>query len=195
MNEEDAAPMVHFDKCLLLLVRSDNDIPRACREAGEFLAFRDARFPTIHEKHDEQFVGIWVDPLVVDSPPELLGRTSASGHRAFRIRGSFGSSGIWLLCWVDAAPGSSSADLGALRESLVLALVEQRTLHQHHTTPQFAPIFDAADGLSHIYLQTERLRILLPEVIGEPLTWNRTTGALGRVDEFERAEVSSEADD
>lgn len=187
--------MGHFDRCLLLLVRSDNDIPRACMEAGEFLAFRDARFPTLHEEHDEEFVGIWVDSLAVDSPPELLGRTSASGHRAFQTRGSFGSNGIWLLCWLDAAHGSSSADLGALRESLVLALVEQRTLHQHHTTPQFAPIFDSVDGLAHICLQTERLRTLFPEVIGEPVTWNRTSGSLRRVDEFEHAEVSSEADD
>lgn len=187
--------MGHFDKCLLLLVRSDSDIPRACREAGEFLAFRDARFPTIHEEHDEEFVGIWVDTLVVDSPPELLGRTSAYGHRAFRSRGSFGSSGVWLLCWLDAALGSSSVDLGALRESLVSALIEQRTLHQHHTTPQFAPIFNAADGWSHICFQTERLRILFPEVIGEPLTWNRTTGVLGRVNEFEHAEAGSDAAD
>ena len=167
--------MRHFDKCLLLLVRSDNDIPRACREAREFLAFRDARLPTIHEEHNEEFVGIWVDPLVVDSPPELLCHTSASDHRAFRTSESFGSSGIWLLCWLDAALGSNSVDLGALRESLVLALVEQRTLYQHHTTPQFVPVFDAADGLAHICLQTERLRTLYPGIIGEPLTWNRTT--------------------
>ncbi|AZG75890.1 hypothetical protein [Methylocystis rosea] len=187
--------MGQFDKCLLLLVRSDNDIPRACKEAGEFLAFRDAPFPTIHEEHDDEFVGIWVDPLGVDTPPELLGRTSASGHRVFRTSGSFGSSGIWLLCWFDAALGSSSVDLGALRESLVLALIEQRTFHQHHTAPQFAPVFDAADGLAHIWLQTERLRILFPELIGEPLTWNRTSGSIRRVDEFEHAEASSEVDD
>jgi hypothetical protein len=195
VNEEEAAPMGQFDKCLLLLVRSDNDIPRACREVREFLAFRDARFPTAHEEHDEEFVGIWVDPLVVGSPPELLGHTSASDHRAFRTSESFGSSGIWLLCWLDAARGSSSVDLGALRESLVSALIEQRTLHQHHTTPQFAPVFDAADGLAHICLQTERLRTLFAEIIGEPLTWNRTTGSIRRVDEFEHAEASSEVDD
>lgn len=134
--------MGHLDRCLLLLVRSDNDIPRACREAREFLTFRDARFPKTREEHGEQFVGIWVDPDMVDSPPELLGCSAASGDRAFRIRGSFGSSGIWLLCWVDSAPGSSSADLAALREALALALVEQRTHDQNHITPQFAPIFE-----------------------------------------------------
>jgi hypothetical protein len=142
VNEEVAAPMGHFDRCLLLLVRSDNDIPRACREAREFLTFRDARFPKNREERDEQFVGIWVDPDMVDSPPELLGCSAASGHRAFRIRGSFGSSGIWLLCWVDPAPGSSSTDLAALREALALALVEQRTHDKNHITPQFAPIFE-----------------------------------------------------
>jgi hypothetical protein len=195
LNDEDAAPMLHFDKFLLLLVRSDNDIPRACREVREFLAFRDARFPTIHQAHNEEFVGIWVDPLVVGSPPELLGHTSASDHRAYRTSESFGSNGIWLLCWLDAALGSSSVDLGALRESLVSALVEQRTLQPHHTPPQFAPVFDAADGLAHIFLQTERLRTLFAEVIGKPLTWNRTTGSIRRVVEFEHAEASSEVDD
>jgi hypothetical protein len=194
-KKRGCSPKLDLDKCLLLLVRSDKDIPRACKEAGEFLAFRDARFPTIHEEHDEEFVGIWVDPLVVDLPPELLGRTSANGHRAFRSRGSFGSSGVWLLSWLDAAHGSTSADLGALRESLVLALVEQQTLHDFPTTPQFAPIFNAADGWSHICFQTERLRILFAEVIGEPLAWNRTTGSLRRVDKFEHAEASSEVDD
>jgi hypothetical protein len=105
---------------------------------------------------------------MVDSPPELLGRSAGFGHRAFRTSESFGSSGIWLLCWLDAALGSSSVDLGALRESLILALIELRTLHQRHTIPRFAPVFDAADGLAHICLQTERLRMLFADIIREP---------------------------
>lgn len=132
---------------------------------------------------------------MVDSPPELLGRSAGFGHRAFRTSESFGSSGIWLLCWLDAALGSSSVDLGALRESLILALIELRTLHQRHTIPRFAPVFDAADGLAHICLQTERLRMLFADIIREPLIWNRTTGSIRPVHEFEHAEVSSRVDD
>lgn len=184
--------MAHSGKCLLLLVRSDDDIPRACREAGEFLAFRDARVPKVHEEPDEEFVGIWVDPLAVDSPPDMLGRSSASGHRAFQTRGSLGLGGIWLLCWLDAADGGSPAEHGSLRESLVSALVEQRTRQGHHATPKFAPIYDAADGLPHVCLRTERLRLSFGNVIGASLTWNRTTGALGRADKFEPSEAGSE---
>lgn len=187
--------MGHFDKCLLLLVRSDNDVPRAFREAREFLTFRKARIPKNCEEQDEPFVGIWVDPFMVDSPPELLGRSAGVGHRAFRTSESFGWSGIWLLCWLDAALGSSSVDLGALRESLVLALIEQRTLHQRHPIPRFAPVFDAADGLAHICLQTERLRMLFADIIREPLIWNRTTGSIRSGHEFEHAEVGGEVDD
>lgn len=170
--------MTHFDKCILLLVRSDDDVPRACREVGEFLAFQRARFPTVHEEHDRRLIGIWVDLLMVDAPPEVFGRASVTGHRQFRIRESVGSSGLWSLCRLDADLGRETADLGAIRESLVSALIEERPPRQHPTTPQFTPIFDAADRRSFIHFQTERLRELFPGLIGEPVTWNRTTGAL-----------------
>lgn len=169
--------MTQFDKCLLLLVRSDHDVPRACREAGAFLAFQRACLPPVHAGHDRKLIGIWVDPLMVDAPPEVLGRASVRTMPQFRIRESVGLSGIWLLCWLDADRGRRSADPGAVRESLLSALIEERLPSQHPTT-RFAPIFDADDRGSLVHLQTERLRGLFPGLISEPVKWNRTTGAV-----------------
>jgi hypothetical protein len=36
VNEEETAPMGHFDKCLLLLVGSDNDVPEHSEKLESF---------------------------------------------------------------------------------------------------------------------------------------------------------------
>jgi hypothetical protein len=70
-----------MDKYFLLLVRSDDDVPRACREVGEFLAFHRSHRLTIQVEHERRLIGIWIDPAVVDSPPDVaLAPLSGSGH-------------------------------------------------------------------------------------------------------------------
>lgn len=170
--------MTHFNKCLLLLVRTDGDVSRAWREVGAFLVFQRARLPTLHEEHERWLIGMWVDPLMVDVPPEALGCPPVSGHQPFRIRESFGLSGIWRLCWLDADLGPGAADPVTIRQFLISALIEEQRLHQRPPTRQFTPVFDADDRCSLIHLQTDRLRGLFPGLIGEPVTWNRTTGAM-----------------
>jgi hypothetical protein len=170
-----ATPM---DKYLLLLVRSDDDIPRACREVGEFLAFHRSHPPTIQVEHERRLIGMWVDPFMADTPPEVLGRSFASGHRQFKIAESVGLSGIWQLCWLDADLPEEPADLGSMHESLVSALAAERPQSQHPPTQRFVPIFDSDDRRSFIHLQSMRLRELFPGMIGEAVTFNRTTGAL-----------------
>lgn len=170
--------MTHFNKYLLLLVRTDGDVSRAWREVGAFLVFQRARLPTVHEEHERWLIGMWVDPLMVDVPPEALGCPPVSGHHPFRIRESIGLSGIWRLCWLDADLGPGAADPGAIRQFLISALSEEQRLRQRPPTRQFTPVFDADDRCSLIHLQTDRLRGLFPGLIGEPVTWNRTTGAM-----------------
>lgn len=167
-----------MSNCFLLLVRSSDDVPRACREVGEFLAFQRARLPTGHAEQDRRLVGIWLDPLMVDPAPEVWGGVSVSSPHPFRIRESAGLGGIWQLCWLDADHERESADLHTIRETLVSALIKERPPRPHPRTPQFVPVFDASDDCHFILHQNERLRELFPGLIGEPMTWNRATGEL-----------------
>ena len=167
-----------MSNCFLLLVRSSDDVPRACRDVGEFLAFQRARLPMGHAEQHRRLVGIWLDPLMVDPPPEVFGPVSVSGHRQFRIRESVGVGGIWQLCWLDADHERESADLHTIRETLMCALIKERPSRPHTRTPQFVPVFDANDGHPFILSHTQRLRELFPSLIGEPMTWNRATGEL-----------------
>lgn len=176
-GNEGVLPVSDFANCFLLLVRSSDDVPRACREAGEFLAFRRARLPTVHAQQDRRLVGIWIDPMMVDAPPEICGFGSAARMRQFRIRETVGVSGIWCLCWVDADHARESSDLVAVRETLVSALVAEQPPRQQPGTLQFIPVFDADDNCYSALLHTERLRELFPGLIGKPMTWNTATGA------------------
>lgn len=160
-----------MSNCFLLLVRSSGDVPRACREVRRFLAFQHARLPTMNVELKRRLIGIWVDPLMVDAPPEVF------GPRPFRIRESVGVGGIWQLCWLNADHQGVSTDLHTIRVTLLSALIKERSPRPHPRTPQFVPVFDTNDGHCFILSHTRRLRELFPDHIGDPKTWNRTTGA------------------
>ncbi|SDH12875.1 hypothetical protein SAMN04487974_12329 [Pelagibacterium luteolum] len=178
---EGVLPVSQLANCLLLLVRSRDDVPRTCREAGEFLAFQRARLPTVRAQQDRRLVGIWIDPVMVDAPPEICGFGLASRLCHFQIRESVGVSGIWCLCWLDADHGGASSDPITLRETLVSALIKQQPSRQHPSAGQFHPVFDADDDSNSILLQTEQLRKVFQGLIGEPMSWDSSTGALTNV--------------
>lgn len=169
--------MSDLANCFLLLVRSSDDVPRACREAGEFLAFQRMRLATMDGRQDRRLIGIWIDPMMVDAPPEICRVGSAARACQFQIRESVGVNGIWCLCWVDADHARNSSDLAITRETLVSALVEEQEPHQQPRTLQFIPVFDADDNCRSALLHAERLRELFPGLIGQPLKWNTATGA------------------
>jgi hypothetical protein len=173
--DEGMLTVSHFVKCFLLLVRSSDDVPRACREAGAFLAFQGTRFPTMDAQQDRRLIGIWIDPWMVDAPPEEW--ESIPLARQFRIRKSVGVSGIWCLCWLDSFQARGSSDLVTLRQSLVFALIEEKPRREHSGALQFVPVFDADDDGHSIVLHTGRLRELFPGLIGVAMTWDKATGA------------------
>lgn len=168
--------MSDFANCFLLLVRSSDDVPRACREAGEFLAFQRARPSTVRAQQDRRLVGIWIDPVMVDAPPEICGGGVVSRLCQFQVRESVGVSGIWCLCWVDADRARKSSDLVTTGETLVSALLEEQPPRERLGSLQFIPVFDAEDNCRSALLHTERLRELFPGLIGQPMTWNAATG-------------------
>lgn len=168
----------HLVNCFLLLARSRDDIPRAYREAGEFLAFQRARLPTMHAEQDRRLIGIWVDTLMVDVPPQVLGSASASGRGPFQIRETVGLGGIWQLCWLDVVSDGRPDTLAEVREALVSALLGERPRSADRADQRFIPVFDADDSLAFIQPQIKRLQELFPDLIGPPATWNRTTATL-----------------
>lgn len=170
--------MSHFAECFLLLVRSSDDVPRASREVGRFLAFQRAQFPSTASRPGGALVGIWVNPALVDAPSEVWDSISGSGAEAFRIRTSIGVNGVWSLVWLDAHPADKIGDFGRVREGLVSALMEEQSLHQCRRNLPFVPVFDSGDDHYSVLLRTERLRELFPGLIDDPMTWNTATGAL-----------------
>lgn len=168
----------HLIKCFLLLVRSRDDIPRACRDAGEFLAFQHVRLPTMHAEQDRRLIGIWVDALMVDVPPQVFDCVSTSGRRPLQIRETVGVGGIWQLCWLVVASDGRPDTLAEVREALVSALLGERPQSADRADQRFIPVFDADDTLAVIQPQIKRLQARFPDLIGPPATWNRTTATL-----------------
>lgn len=161
--------------CGLLLIRSCDDVPRACRDAGAFLAFQRARRPTRHGEQDTKLVGIWLDPLMVALPPEVWGSVSISGSRPFQIRESVGVDGIWELYWLDADYERETVSLDTMREMLVSALIGERPPGPYSSAPQFVPVFDENGTHPSMISQMQRLREVFPGRIENPLTWDRLT--------------------
>lgn len=116
--------------------------------------------------------------MMVDAPPEICGFGSAARMRQFRIRESVGVSGMWCLGWLDGGYVREFFDLVTLRETLVSALIAAQPPPQGAETVQFVPVFDAADDCDSILVHTDQLRELFPGLIGEPMSWDSSTGAL-----------------
>lgn len=163
--------MAHFAECFLLLVRSSDDVSRACREANAFLAFQEARLAAAAAPRDRKLVGIWLDPELVDAPPEVWTAISTAGTRKHRIGQSVGVSGVWSLCWLDAEPACDTVDMETLRESLVSSLIDETVPSLPPGRLRFVPVFDAADDHDSVLRRTERLRERFPGLIGDPMRW------------------------
>lgn len=156
----------------LLLVRAMDDLPRACREAGEIFAFhyrrreRNASGPAV--------LGIWIEArLAREVPAALSCRGWAAGRRTFPIRESAGVPGIWTICWLDA-PGD--ANLAAVRGLIVSALTEGSG--QDGAPGRFAPVFAANAAAEAVRAELRRLRERFPGRLVSPVLQDPATGRL-----------------
>lgn len=150
-----------FNTCLLLWAGHEVDVPRACREVGEFLRFRHSFPPHFHADQDWRLIGLWVDRLV-ETPFEFPYHFSALERHPFRLRETVGINGIWQLYWLESLLPWRPANQACALKSLVSCLIEERSSSRQSPTPQFAPVFDADDNRSFIGLQSERLKALFP---------------------------------
>lgn len=165
----------------LLVVASDDAVIRASRDIAAFLTFRRSRLSPADEEHGRSVIGIWVDSTMVDAVPTVLDVASASCHGQFHVRESIGMNGIWSSWWLDVELAGAAVD--TVRESLIATLAAIRPPRGDGRAPRFVPVFGIDQHPFAIHVEMKRLRELLPRLIGEPLTWDSTTGALRRVSE------------
>ena len=176
--ERSAPRMVGY---FLLLVRSIDDVPGACREAAQVLAFRRRRLPPLHEERVRTPIGVWVDTALVDSVPEILGGAAPGHAPQFRIRQSAGLSSVWSLSWLDLETADDAVDLGSIRRSLIEALMAGQAFTSRRTVSQFVPVFDVDTHPVDVRLETARLRRRFPGAIGGSIVWNHTAGTFTKV--------------
>jgi hypothetical protein len=132
----------------------------------------------MHAEQDRRLIGIWVDAVMVEVPPQVFDCVSISGRRPIQIRETVGLDGIWQLCWLDVTSDGKSDTLAEMREALVSALLGERPRSADRADQRFIPVFDADDTLAFIQPQIKRLQERFPDLIGLPATWNRTTATL-----------------
>jgi len=163
----------------VLLVRAIDDIPLACQQVSHFLEFQRWHFCAAHE--GQRFIGVWIDAQMGNFSSGVFGGAGSSGHIRYRVRETIGLGGQWELCNLDIVLGSETADQRTIRESVISALVDQQPPHLSPSLRRFLPVFDAEEEGPCVDLQTNCLRRMFPDLIGEPLVWDRTRGTLAPI--------------
>ncbi len=156
---------------LLVLVRGAADLPRACDDLSELLAFR--------RRHDaaaqETLLGLWVDPGWVEHiPHELRWReTDGTGGTAC-LHEATGIDGIWMLCRLDVPDGVQPPSRQGLLTSLVAAFgpVSAELL------PGFVPVFGLDVPAGEAQAELQRLADLHADLMLAPLHQDPGSGRL-----------------
>ncbi len=177
MTHEPAVTPVHA--YWLLVVASAHDVARAGRDFAAFLTFRLARLSSTDEERGRRVIGIWVDRAMVDAVPAVFDFGSEPWHGQFHVRETIGVNGVWSLCGLDVEL-REAVSVDTVRESLIDALAAIRPPREDCRVPRFLPVFDGDQHPLGIHVEMNRLREVFPHMVGEPVTWDNTTGALLR---------------
>lgn len=162
----------------LLVVASDEAVVRASQEVAAFLTFRRARLSPADEERGRSVIGIWVDSTMVDAVPSVLDVASATCPGQFHVRESIGMNGIWSLWWLDVESADAATAVDTVCGSLIATLAAIRPPRDDGRVARFVPVFGLDQHPLAIHVEMNRLRELFPRLIGEPVTWDSTTGAL-----------------
>ena len=123
-------------RSVFLLVRRFADLERASEELAAYLSILHRRSPG---GAPEVIQGIWIDDEGVANLPSALVLPGVGGaRRTVRILETTGISGIWMLCWLEAAARTVS------RVDLVAALLECFGYEETETATlaaRFIPVF------------------------------------------------------
>jgi hypothetical protein len=157
---------------LLLLVQSSDDLLTAVAATSEFLAYQQ-RQPDA-DRQGDHLIGIFISQSLDDAIPEELrvGR-EPTGEGVFSapfwVRSSFSLSGIWTLCWIEAAISDNQIEPFSQREALIGIIANFFFNRRHTRSETFIPVFDTADASSLIETTMNHLQARYGAFIGE--TW------------------------
>jgi hypothetical protein len=159
----------------LLLVRVMDDLPRACREAGELLAIQYRR-----RRHDEGgavVLGVGIEARSTREVPLALScRDRAGARRSFPVRESAGVPGVWTMLWFDVPDGTGP---GEARHFIAQALIEGTGPDGADcASGRFAPVFAANTAAEALKAEMRRLRERFPARLAPPLFQDPVTGRL-----------------
>lgn len=156
---------------LLVLVRSAADLPRACADLSEFLAFRRRHGAAAQET----LVGLWVDPRWVEHiPHELHWRETDGAGGTACIREAAGIDGIWMLCRLDVPHGVQPPSRQGVLTSLVAAFGPVGA----EPLPGFVPVFGLDVPAGEVQAELQRLADLHADLVLAPLHQDPSSGRL-----------------
>ena len=158
-------------RSLLVFVRSAADLPRACAELSEFLAFR--------RQHDaaaqETLLGLWVDPRSIERIPSQLRWHPLDGNGATAcIREAAGVDGIWMLCWLDAPERPEALS----RQAVLAALAAAVAPFTADPPPAFVPVFGLDVPAAEVQAELQRLADLHADLVLAPILQHPGSGRL-----------------
>lgn len=164
---------------LVLFVRSSDELAPACREAGNFLAFR--RCKAGGDPHDDHVMGIWIHRgMVMEAPSRLALRLHTGETLEAAVTESFGLSGIWefgRIEPVDGEPAQWGARLS--RDALADALLSLSRRGDAADQPGiYAPVFSRGTPAAPINDELRRLHGRYPLRIAGPVFHDQDTGLL-----------------
>ena len=152
------------------LVRSREDLPRACHDLSELFSLQMRRQGRVAPPED--LLGIWVDQQLVQQLPCVLSvHDQSASDRPVHIRRTAGLSGVWTLCWLEAE--SEEGNFAISRGDLLAGLT---TLSGGLPRRQFAPVFPSDMATSELDSEMQVLHDRYPQHLMGPLIQDSASG-------------------
>ena len=156
---------------VVALVRSRQDLPRACRDLSDLFALQVRRQGPASPPED--LLGIWVDQQAVEEPPCVLSvRDQSAVVRPAHIRRTAGLSGAWTLCWLETE--SETGSLALSRCDLLAGLIR----HRKGSRGRFAPVFPSDMAPSEMEAHMRDLLDRYPQRLLAPLIQDSASGCV-----------------
>jgi hypothetical protein len=149
---------------VFLLVRRFADLERASEELAAYLSILHRRSPG---SAPEVIQGIWIDDEGVANLPSALVLPGVGGaRRTVRILETTGISGIWMLCWLEAAARTVA------RVDLVAALLDCFGHEETETATlaaRFIPVFTGDTSEPSAREESRALKLRYPGLVLSPV--------------------------
>jgi len=172
-NADDVQPRAGAS--LLLFVRAADDLARACREAGELLAFRHRRsgLPA-----NRRVYGAWIHEHTITDIPQRLDLPRSAGETVmFAIRETSALWGIWAVAWIEPVCLETGTAVDLAHDMVLDALLGSARCDIGRTG-RYSPAFARDTPVKQVHAQTKRLNVHYPLRIERPIYIDPVTGGL-----------------